>query len=123
MLEKFIKNYNDREDPQVRIRVGRFAGFVGIVANVTLFAIKLAFGLVFGSISIVADSLNNLSDSGSNVLTVVGYTISGKPADKDHPYGHGRVEYISALGVSFFVLLMGIELFKSSVENRFRANC
>ena len=116
MLERVIKNYNDREDPQVRIRVGRFAGFVGIFANVALFTVKLIFGLIFGSISIIADSLNNLSDSGSNALTVVGYTISGKPADKDHPYGHARMEYLASLLISIIVTFLGFEMLTTSIE-------
>lgn len=116
MLEKFIKNYSDAKNPQVRIRVGRFAGFVGIFANILLFGVKLAFGLIFGSISIVADSLNNLSDSGSNVLTVVGYTISGKPADKDHPYGHARMEYLASLLISIIVTFLGFEMLTASIE-------
>jgi len=116
MVEKFIKNYNDAQNPEVRVHVGRFAGFIGIFANVVLFAIKLVFGLVFGSISIIADSLNNLSDSGSNVLTVVGYTISGKPADKDHPYGHARMEYLASLLISIIVTFLGFEMLSASIE-------
>ena len=116
MLEKFIKNYNDAHNPEVRVQVGRFAGFIGIFANVILFAIKLVFGLIFGSISIIADSLNNLSDSGSNVLTVVGYTISGKPADKDHPYGHARMEYLASLLISIIVTFLGFEMLSASIE-------
>ena len=116
MLEKIIKNYNEAQNPQVRVRVGRFAGFIGIFANIVLFAIKLVFGIVFGSISIIADSLNNLSDSGSNVLTVVGYTISGKPADKDHPYGHARMEYLASLLISIIVTFLGFEMLTASIE-------
>ena len=116
MFEKLIKGYNDKNDPTVRVRVGRFAGFIGIVANIILFAIKLVFGLIFSSISIIADSLNNLSDSGSNVLTVVGYTISGKPADKDHPYGHARMEYLASLFVSVIITFLGFEMLSSSIE-------
>lgn len=115
MIEKLIKNYHDRESTEVRVRVGRFAGFVGIFANVILFAVKLVFGLLFGSISIIADSLNNLSDSGSNILTVVGYTISGKPADKDHPYGHARMEYLCSLFISVIITFLGFEMLTSSV--------
>ena len=81
-----------------------------------MFGVKLAFGLIFGSISIVADSLNNLSDSGSNVLTVVGYTISGKPADKDHPYGHARMEYLASLLISIIVTFLGFEMLTASIE-------
>lgn len=116
MIEKLIKDYNDSQNPAVRVRVGRFAGFVGIFANLVLFAIKLVFGLLFHSISIIADSLNNLSDSGSNVLTVVGYTISGKPADKDHPYGHARMEYLASLFISIIVTFLGFEMLTTSID-------
>ena len=116
MIEKLIKDYHQRENPQVRVRVGRFCGIVGIIANVLLFAIKLTVGLLFGSISVIADSLNNLSDSGSNVLTVVGYTISGKPADKDHPYGHARMEYLCSLFISVIITFLGFEMLTSSIE-------
>lgn len=116
MIEKLIKDYHNKENPQVRVRIGRFAGIVGIVANAILFAIKLVFGLIFGSISIIADSLNNLSDSGSNVLTVVGYTISGKPADKDHPYGHARMEYLCSLFISLIITFLGFEMLTSSID-------
>lgn len=116
MIEKLIKNYSNSENPEVRVRIGRFAGIVGIVANVLLFAVKLVFGLLFGSISIIADSLNNLSDSGSNVLTVVGYTISGKPADKDHPYGHARMEYLSSLFISIIITFLGFEMMSASID-------
>ncbi len=116
MIEKLIKNYHDKENTEVRVRIGRFAGFVGIVANAILFAVKLVFGLIFGSISIIADSLNNLSDSGSNILTVVGYTISGKPADKDHPYGHARMEYLCSLFISIIITFLGFEMLSTSIS-------
>lgn len=116
MIEKLIKDYQNKENPLVRIRVGRFAGIVGIIANIILFAVKLTLGLIFGSISIIADSLNNLSDSGSNVLTVVGYTISGKPADKDHPYGHARMEYLSSLFISIIITFLGFEMLTTSID-------
>ena len=117
MLEKIIKNYNEPQRPEVRVQVGRFAGVVGIVANALLFAIKIVFGILFKSISIIADSLNNLSDAGTNVITVVGYTVSGKPADKDHPFGHARMEYISSLIIAIFIAFFGLETLISSVEN------
>lgn len=116
VFSKLIKNYDKPESNETRIRVGRFAGFVGIVANVILFAIKLTIGLIFGSVSIIADSLNNLSDSGANVLTVVGYTLTGKPADKDHPYGHARMEYLCSLFISIIVTVLGFEMLTSSVN-------
>ncbi|MBQ7226062.1 MAG: cation transporter [Clostridia bacterium] len=116
MLEKLIKDYKNGANPRVRVRVGRFSGFVGIVANVILFAVKLVVGILFGSISVIADSLNNLSDSGSSVLTVVGYTISGKPADKDHPYGHARMEYLASLFIAIIITFLGFEMLTSSVS-------
>jgi cation diffusion facilitator family transporter len=119
MLNKIIKDYNCPQKPEVRVRVGRFAGFVGIFSNLILFVIKLVIGLITMSISIIADSLNNLSDCGSNILTVVGYTISGKPADKDHPYGHARMEYLSSLFISMIISFLGFEMLISSIEKIF----
>lgn len=116
MLNKLIKDYDKPESTATRVRVGRFAGFVGIIANVILFGIKLAIGLITGSISIIADSLNNLSDSGANVLTVVGYTLTGKPADKDHPYGHARMEYLCSLFISIIIAFLGFEMLTSSID-------
>lgn len=116
MLNKIIKDYNCPQKPEVRVRVGRFAGFVGIFSNIILFIIKLTIGIFTGAISVIADSLNNLSDCGSNVLTVVGYTISGKPADKDHPYGHARMEYLSSLFISMIISFLGFEMLVTSVE-------
>ena len=116
MLNKLIKDYDHPERPEVRVRVGRFAGFVGIALNVLLFACKLVIGLLSGGASLVADSLNNLTDAGSNVLTVAGYTISGKPADKDHPYGHARMEYLASLLISVAVIVIGFEMLTTSVQ-------
>lgn len=116
MLNKIIKDYDKPELPQTRVRVGRFAGFIGIIANVILFAIKLTVGLITSSVSIIADSLNNLSDSGANVLTVVGYTLTGKPADKDHPYGYARMEYLCSLFISIIIAFLGFEMLTSSID-------
>lgn len=116
MIERLIKGYNSPEDPSVRVRVGRFAGFMGIISNVLLFGIKIVFGIICGSVSVIADSLNNLSDAGSSVLMVVGYTISGKPADKDHPYGHARMEYLCSLFVSIIIMFLGVEMLTTSVD-------
>lgn len=116
MLNKIIKDYDKPEKTETRVRVGRFAGFVGIFANLILFAVKLVCGLLTGAISIIADSLNNLSDSCANILTVVGYTMTGKPADKDHPYGHARMEYLCSLFISIIIAFLGIEMLTSSVE-------
>lgn len=116
MLNKLIKDYDKPERADVRVRVGRFAGFVGIIANFTLFLVKIIFGLISNSISLIADSLNNLSDSGANILVVVGYTISGKPADKDHPYGHARMEYLCSLFISIIIAFLGFEMLTSSIS-------
>ena len=86
--------------PETRVRYGKTAGLVGIVANLFLFALKITIGLLTSGISIIADSLNNLSDAGSSALTLFGYALSGKPADKEHPYGHARIEYLCGLFIS-----------------------
>ena len=116
MLNKIIKGYDNPKDPKTRIRIGRFSGFVGLFANLILFAVKLVCGILTGAVSIIADSLNNLSDSGSNILTVVGYTLTGKPADKDHPYGHARMEYLCSLFISIIVVFLGFEMLTTSIS-------
>ena len=103
-----------------RAKIGKNAGIVGIAVNLVLFAVKLIAGLLSGSVSIIADAVNNLTDAGSSILVMVGYVISSKPADKDHPYGYARVEYICSLLISVIVAVLGIELLKSSIES-FRA--
>ena len=115
LLRLFVKHHRDTENPAVRTAIGKFAGFVGIVCNTLLFACKLAVGLLCGSVSILADAVNNLTDVSSSVVTLFGFRLSGRPADKDHPYGHARYEYLSALAVSVIVLLLGGELVVSSV--------
>lgn len=112
----FVKDYQNVLNFHVRERYGKFAGILGIVSNLLLFIIKIIVGTLFNSISIIADAINNLSDSGSSLVTLMGFKISGKPADAKHPYGHARMEYISGLIVSFIVLFLGIQLFKSSVD-------
>lgn len=99
-----------------RLQYGSMCGIIGICCNVFLFAVKLVIGLLSGSISIMADALNNLSDAGSSIVTLVGFHMASKPADKEHPFGHGRMEYIAGLVVSFLMLLVGFELGKSSIE-------
>ncbi len=112
----FVKDYQDTQNPKVRTRYGLSAGIFGIVTNAVLFAFKLAIGLIGNSITIVADAINNLSDAGSSVVTLVGFKLSATPPDKDHPFGHARYEYIASLFVSVVVLFIGIMLFKSSIE-------
>ena len=108
--------FDDINNPVVRKHYGTLAGAVGIFCNLLLFTIKILAGLLTGAISIVADAFNNLSDAGSSIVTLIGFRMAGKPADHDHPFGHGRIEYIAGLIVSALILLMGFELLKSSVE-------
>ncbi len=112
----FVKDYQDTQNPKVRTRYGLSAGIFGIISNAILFAFKLAIGLIGNSITIIADAINNLSDAGSSVVTLVGFKLSATPPDKDHPFGHARYEYIASLLVSVVVLFIGIMLFKSSIE-------
>lgn len=116
LLKLFVRNYENTSDKNVRTSYGVLGSITGIVLNLILAASKYIAGILSGSISVTADAINNLSDAGSSIVSLFGVKIAAKPADKDHPYGHGRVEYISALIVSFFVLLMGVELLKSSVQ-------
>ncbi len=116
LIRMFIKDRDNIENARVRENYGKLAGIVGIATNLILFLIKIIAGTLSGSISITADAVNNLSDSGSSVVTLIGFKISGKPADADHPYGHARMEYISGLIVSFIILVLGFELAKTSAE-------
>ncbi|MBQ4572169.1 MAG: cation transporter [Clostridia bacterium] len=116
LVKLFIRDPENTSNLKVREAYGTLGSITGIVVNLILAIIKYIAGVLSGSISVTADAINNLSDAGSSIISLIGVKLSAMPADKDHPYGHGRVEYISALGVSFFVLLMGIELFKSSVD-------
>lgn len=116
LLKHFIKDHENTASPAVRGACGRLAGIVGIVCNLLLCAGKLAVGLLSGSVSITADAVNNLTDASSSVVTMIGFRMAEKPADQDHPYGHARVEYISALAVAAIILLIGYELAKSSLD-------
>ncbi len=110
----FIKNHTNTSDPAVRRHYGILGGAIGIALNILLFIFKTVAGLLSASVSMIADALNNLSDAGSSVISLVGFKMSGKPADKDHPFGHGRIEYISALFVSIIIFMMGFELIRTS---------
>ena len=105
------------QDVESRAKVGKKAGIVGIGVNLFLFAIKLLAGILSGAVSIIADAINNLTDAASSILVLVGYVISSKPADHEHPYGHARMEYLCSLFISTIVTVLGIELFISSVES------
>ena len=116
LKKTFIKDYKNVSSASVRYRYGLLAGVFGILTNVVLFVMKIVFGLIAGSISVVADAVNNLSDAGSSGVTVVGFKLSNRPPDKEHPFGHARYEYITGLVVAFIVLIIGGTLLKSSIE-------
>lgn len=119
LAKKFIPNAENVADPAVRRAYGVLCGVVGICFNVLLFALKLAAGALAGSIAITADAFNNLSDAGASVVTLLGFKLAGQTPDPEHPFGHGRLEYISGLIVSMVILLMGFELAKSAVDKIF----
>ena len=112
----FIKDSSDTSSPAVRSAYGTLCGVMGIIFNILLFGIKMLAGAISGSISIMADAFNNLTDAGSSVITLIGFRMSGQKPDRDHPFGHGRIEYISGLIVSMLIILVGFELVKGSVE-------
>ena len=116
IVKLFVKDYKNHKNPDVRERYGLLSSIVGIIVNIILSLSKLVIGSLTSSISITADAINNLSDAGSCIVTLVGFKMAGMKPDKEHPFGHGRIEYIAALIVGFIVELMGFELIKSSVE-------
>ncbi len=116
LVKKFVRDSERTDDPKVRTAYGILSSVVGIICNVLLFAAKFVIGLILGSMAVTADAFNNLSDAASSVISFVGVKMAEKPADKDHPFGHGRMEYISALIVSFIVIEVGITFLQSSVE-------
>ena len=115
----FVKNHTDVKNPTVRAAYGTLSGIVGIIVNLILFAAKFVVGTLSGSIAITADAVNNLSDAGSSIISLVTFRISAKPADREHPFGHARIEYVSSLIVSIIILLIGYELFNSSLNKIF----
>lgn len=116
LIRFFVKDYENSENPQVRTAYSLMASIVGICCNLLLFAAKLAVGLLAKSISITADAFNNLSDATSSIIGFAGMKMAEKPADKEHPFGHGRMEYITAFIVAFVVIQVGFSLFKSSAQ-------
>lgn len=114
LVKKFVKDYDNTNNPQVRSSYGMLSGFVGVICNILLFALKLTGGFLINSISVTADAFNNLSDAASSIVTLIGTKFSQKPADKEHPFGHGRSEYIAAFIVAFLVLQVGFSCFKNS---------
>lgn len=115
LINLFIKDADNIKDPDVRTKYGYLGSVTGILLNVVLFAGKLIAGVISGAISVTADAFNNLSDAGSSIMSLVGFKMAAQPADEEHPFGHGRMEYVSGLVISFVILLMGFELAKSSV--------
>lgn len=115
LVRRFVDNYEQVENAQVRTRYGLMAGVVGICCNLVLFAAKLLTGMLINSISVMADAFNNLSDAASSIIGFVGVKMAEKPADEDHPFGHGRIEYIAAFIVAFIVIQVGFSLFKTSL--------
>lgn len=116
ILRIFVRDHKNAEDPAVRDKCGRVAGAVGIVTNFLLFLMKIIVGTVFHSVSVTADAVNNLTDSGSSVVTLIGFKMASKPADEKHPFGHARIEYLSGVIVSFIVIFLGLQLGMSSIE-------
>ncbi len=115
LVRRFIKDHENTENAQVRTAYGVLASVVGICCNLVLFAAKLMIGIMAHSISVMADAFNNLSDAASSIISFVGVKMAQKPADEDHPFGHGRIEYISAFIVAFIVIQVGFSLFKNSI--------
>lgn len=115
LLKMFVRNSHDTTNGDVRRQVGKLSGVVGIVVNVLLAACKIAVGLLFGVMSVLADGINNLTDCGSNVISLISFKLAGKKPDKDHPYGHQRIEYVSALIVGVVVVVLALELVSESV--------
>ena len=114
LVRMFIKDYQKVEEPTVRGAYGTLAGIVGILCNLVLFAGKLIIGTVSGSVSITADAVNNLSDASSSIMTLIGFRLAQKPEDAEHPYGHARIEYLTGLAVAALILIIGVQLAKSS---------
>ena len=116
LCRRFVRDSANVDDPKVRLAYGRLAGIVGIVCNLLLCGFKLLAGFLAGSLAMIADAFNNLSDAGSSIVTLIGFKLAGAPADDDHPFGHGRMEYLSAMGVAVLIIIAGFELATSAIE-------
>lgn len=116
IIKKFIKDCDNVNDSHVREAYGKLGSIVGIIANMLISLSKISIGVIFKSISITADGVNNLSDAGSSVITLIGFKLSSKPADKGHPFGHARIEYVTGLIVGFIILMLGFELIRTSYD-------
>lgn len=116
LLKLTIKDETNYNDKNIRLKIGYLASIVGLIINIILSVIKLFIGVLISSVSVNADGINNLSDTASSIITIIGFSLSNRPPDKEHPYGHGRLEYISALMVSFMVILVGFQFIQTSFE-------
>ena len=116
ILRLFVKDYENKSDPKVRSRCGSAVSIIGIIVNLLLAAFKLAAGILSGAISIIADAVNNLSDAGSQVVSLITFKISAKPADRNHPFGYARIEYVASMIVSFLILFVSVSLFSESID-------
>ena len=116
LVRRFIKNYQDTKDANVRTSVGKLSGIVGIFSNLFLFVIKFVIGTIVHSVSIQADGVNNLTDAGSNIISILSFHLANKPADKDHPFGHERTETIASVLVGILILVLGFETAKESIS-------
>ena len=116
ILRLFVKDYENKSDPKVRSRCGSAVSIIGIIVNLLLAAFKLVAGILSGAISIIADAVNNLSDAGSQVVSLITFKISAKPADRNHPFGYARIEYVASMIVSFLILFVSVSLFSESID-------
>ena len=116
LCKLFVKDRENIRSPEVRRAYGTLASIVGIIVNLVLAAGKILVGMLFGAISLAGDGINNLSDAGSQIISLISFKMAAKPADRDHPFGHARIEYVASMIVSFFVMLVGWNLFRESIE-------
>ncbi len=116
LVRKFVKNPEDIQDIRTRAAYGKLSGIVCILCNIFLCIVKATIGALFGSVAVVADAFNNLSDAASNIVTILGFKLAERPADKEHPFGHGRYEYITGFSIAFVILFVGVELFRSGID-------
>ncbi len=116
LIKKFVLDYKNTKKPAVRTSYGKLGSIVGILCNALLFVIKLIAGLISGSVAVTADAVNNLSDASSSIISLFGFKLASRPADEEHPYGHGRYEYLSGLMVAVLIMVIGVELMRSSIE-------
>ena len=116
LIRLFIRQPEETANPKVRYAYGRLASVTGLCCNLLLFLGKLLAGILSGSVAIVADAFNNLSDAGSGIVTLLGFKLASAPPDDDHPFGHGRIEYLSAMGVAVLIILAGFELAGSALD-------